>query len=117
MRGIWELLAGWYHYDSVANLYHVPPSAIDADLVDLAGGADALAVRARAYLDRKMPLEALRLLDVARGSETRKVLRARIDALEMLLSSAKAGPNNYSEVGLLGGDLRASKQRLEGLAE
>ena len=66
--------------------------------MDLAGGADALADRARAYLDRKMPLEALRLLDVARGSETRKVLRARIDALEMLLSSAKAGLNNYSEV-------------------
>ena len=37
VRGAWELLTGWYHDDTVANLYHVPESAIHPDLVELAG--------------------------------------------------------------------------------
>ena len=38
VRAIWEILAGWYHYDSVANMYHVPPDAVYPDLPNSPGG-------------------------------------------------------------------------------
>jgi len=113
VRGIWEIVTGWYDYGTVADLYHVPPTAVNGDLVELAGGADAIAKRARAYLGEDKPLEALRLLDVAKGRETKAVLRARIDAVEKLLAGAKSGFGNYSEIGLLQADLRASREQLE----
>ena len=108
VRATWELITGWYYYDTIANLYHVPPTAIDADLVEMVGGADALAARARRYLKQDKPLEALRLLDIARQHETKAVLKARIDAVAQLLKTAREGLGNYSEIGLLEADLRQS---------
>ena len=113
VRATWEIIAGWYYYDTVANLYHVPPTAVNGDLVELAGGADALAGRARRYLRQGKPLEALRLLDVAKGNETQDVVKARIDAVEKLLEGAKAGLSNYSEIGLLEADLRETRRLLK----
>jgi len=112
VRAAWEIIAGWYYYDTVANLYHVPPTAVNGDLVELAGGADALAGRARDYLAKGKALEALRLLDVAAAEPTPAVLKARIAAVEMLLAEAKAGLGNYSEIGLLEAELRASRAGL-----
>ncbi len=114
VRAAWELVAGWYYYDTIANLYHVPPTAVNGDLVELAGGADALAARARRYLALDKPLEAIRLLDVAGGRETEAVWRARIDAVERLLSGAREGLGNYSEIGLLEADLRKARAALAG---
>lgn len=114
VRAAWEIVAGWYYYDTIANLYHVPPSAIHADLVEMAGGADALAARARAHLAAGRALEAVRLLDVAAAAPTRAVHAARIAAVERLLAEARAGHGNYSEIGLLEADLRASRAALEG---
>jgi len=112
VRAAWDILTGWYYYDSVANLYGVPESAVHPDLVELAGGADALAKRARRYLERDEPLEALRLLDVAGGAETKSVLEARIEVLEVLLERARKGARNYSEIGLLEADSRATRAKL-----
>jgi alkyl sulfatase BDS1-like metallo-beta-lactamase superfamily hydrolase len=115
VRATWEIIAGWYYYDTIANLYHVPPTAVNADLVEMVGGADALAARARGHLAKGQPLEAIRLLDIASGNETKAVLTVRIEAVELLLAQAKAGLANYSEIGLLRGDLRESRRLLEGL--
>ena len=112
VRAAWEIVAGWYYYDTIANLYHVPPTAVNGDLVEMVGGADALAARARAYLETARPLEAIRLLDIASGRETAAVLNARIEAVEQLLAGARAGLGNYSEIGLLEADLRESRARL-----
>ena len=112
VRAAWELLVGWYNYESVANLYHVPPSAIYPDLVELAGGPDALADRARQHLQRGEALEALRLLDVASVAESEAVLRTRLAALEILIQQAREGLNNYSEVGFLRADLEATRAKL-----
>ncbi len=111
VRGAWELVTGWYHYDSVANLYHVPPDAVHGDVVELAGGPDRIAERARVHLEADRPLHALRLLDLARGRETPPVLEARAAALELLLERA-AALNNYSEIGLLRSDLRRTREAL-----
>ena len=112
VRATWEILAGWYHYDSVANLYHVPPEAAYPDLVELAGGADALAERARAHHEAGRPLQALRLLDVAGAAPSRKSLKTRAAVLEHLAREAREGLNNYSEVGLLEADLRETRAKL-----
>lgn len=112
VRGIWEIVTGWYDYGTIADLYPVPPTAVNGDLVELVGGADVLAKRARAYLKQDKPLEALRLLDVAKGQETKAVLEARVEAVEKLLAQAKRGFGNYSEIGLLNADLRESQGAL-----
>ena len=112
IRATYDLVTGWYYYDTIANMYHVPPDAINADLVEMAGGGDAIAKRARAYLAKGQPLEAIRLLDIAKGNETKAVLEARIEAVEKLIEEARAGLANYSEIGLLEADLRASRALL-----
>lgn len=115
VRGIWEIVTGWYSYDTIADLYFVPPTAVNGDLVELVGGADVLAKRARDYSKQGKDLEALRLLDVAKGRETRAVLEARIAAVERILAGAKSGYGNYSEIGLLDADIRESKAKLAAL--
>ena len=114
VRATWEIITGWYYYDTVANLYHVPPTAINADLVDMVGGPDQLADRARRYLRKDQPLEAIRLLDVATGMESQSVWKVRIQAVEALLKQAREGLGNYSEIGLLEADLREATAALGG---
>ena len=116
VRAAWEIIAGWYYFDTIANLYHVPPTAVNGDLVELAGGADRIAARARTHLEAGRVLEAIRLLDVAAGQETEAVLAARIEAVERLLVGARGGLGNYSEIGLLEADLRASRAKRATLA-
>jgi alkyl sulfatase BDS1-like metallo-beta-lactamase superfamily hydrolase len=112
VRATFDIVTGWYYYDTIANMYHVPPDAINGDLVELVGGPDAIARRARVRLEDGRSLEALRLLDVAAGNENEAVLRVRIEVVEALLAAARAGLNNYSEVGLLEADLGASRRAL-----
>jgi alkyl sulfatase BDS1-like metallo-beta-lactamase superfamily hydrolase len=116
VRAAHDLVTGWYYYDTIANLYHVPQTAIDGDLVELVGGGDVLAERAERYLEEGRPLEALRLLDVAAGDATERVLRVRIEVVEKLLADARAGLANYSEIGFLEADLRTSRDSLARLS-
>lgn len=68
IRAIWENYAGWFKHESTTELYTVPPSAIHADLVALAG-ADALVAAARGKFDAGRREEALHLLDIVLGAE------------------------------------------------
>lgn len=97
VRAIWEENSGWFHYDSTASLYGVPRSSVNADLAELAGGASALAARARGHVDAGRPLEAIHLLDIALDAEpeNRDALAVKKDALEALL--AASGGTNLSE--------------------
>ena len=65
VRAIWENYLGWFHQQSTTELYATPASAVHADLVELAGGPDALAKRAREKLDAGKPVEAIHLVEVA----------------------------------------------------
>ena len=65
VRAIWEGYAGWFHARSTTELYPTPASTVSPDLVDLAGGADAVVDAARRRLDRDEPVEALHLLEIA----------------------------------------------------
>lgn len=91
VRAIWENYAGWFHHASTTELYAVPQRAVHADLVELAGGAEALLERASAKLSQGRREEALHLLDIVRGagadSAESRQLAAR--AHEMLLDESE----------------------------
>jgi alkyl sulfatase BDS1-like metallo-beta-lactamase superfamily hydrolase len=112
VRSIWEEYSGWFHYDSTTSLYGVPRSSVDADLADLAGGAGALAARARKKLSEGRALEALHLLDVALGADRTNsdALAAKKDALQALLRES-AGVN-LSETMWLKSEIAATEAAL-----
>jgi glyoxylase-like metal-dependent hydrolase (beta-lactamase superfamily II) len=107
VRSIWEEYSGWFHFDSTTALYGVPRSSIDGDLVELAGGADALALRAQAHVDAGRPLEALHLLDIALRVEPHgpAALAAKKAALQRLQD--ESGGENLSETMWLRAEIAA----------
>jgi glyoxylase-like metal-dependent hydrolase (beta-lactamase superfamily II) len=112
VRAIFHEYTGWFLYDSTTALYGVPRSSVDADLVELAGGADKLAARARDKLAAGQPLEALHLLDVALGADAqnRAALTVKKDALQKLL--AESGGSNLSETMWLKSEIAAAEAAL-----
>lgn len=103
VRAIWELLAGWFYYEDVADLYAVPAKAVYPDLVDLVGGADKVVARAEVQYAAGEGLKALRLLDVAKaaGPETRAALTLRLTIYAEMLEASESGFDNMSETGIL----------------
>ena len=91
VRAIWEHYAGWFHHRSTTELFSVPQSAVHPDLVELAGGPDAIVDRARDKLSAGQPLAALHLLDVALTSapDHPTAIQAGIDAHELLLADSE----------------------------
>jgi len=82
VRAIWENYAGWFHHRSTTELYDVPADAVHEDLVELAGGADAIAKRAAERLERGEPVEAVHLAEVAlSGAPT------NVAALEVMIAA------------------------------
>ncbi len=65
VRAIWENYAGWFHHSSTTELYDVPAKAVHGDLVELAGGAEAIAERAAKRLEAGEPVQAIHLAEVA----------------------------------------------------
>jgi len=112
VRAIWEEHSGWFHYDSTTSLYGVPRSNINADLVELAGGASKLAIRAATRLAEGKPLEAIHLLDIALGADAsnKDALAVKKDALNALLS--QCGGSNLSEVMWLKSEIAAAEAAL-----
>ena len=90
VRAIWESYGGWFHHESTTELYGVPSSSIHADLIDLAGGPEALAERARARFENGDPLEALHLLDIVLSEAPNEptALSVSIDVHRALLEEA-----------------------------
>ncbi|VWX55043.1 MBL fold metallo-hydrolase [Novosphingobium sp. 9U] len=115
VKTIWEEYSGWFHYeDGTTELYGVPRSSVDADLVELAGGADKLAQRAQAKLDGGQPLEALHLVAIALGAEpgNQASLRVKKTASEALL--AASGGSNLSETMWLRSEIAEVEAKLAG---
>ncbi len=112
VRTIWDEYAGWVHYeDGTTQLYGVPRSAVNADLVELAG-VDALVARAQAHVDSAKPLEALHLLDIVLGvaPDNKSALRVKKSASENLLSAS--GGSNLSETMWLKSEIADAEKRL-----
>lgn len=113
VKSIWREYSGWLHYeDGTTALFGVPRSSVDADLVELAGGAARLAQRARAKLETGAPLEAVHLTDIALSAEpdNAEALTVRKAAHEALL--AASGGRNLSETMWLRSEIAAMEARL-----
>ncbi len=65
VRAIWEQYAGWFKHESTTELYGSPRESIDADLVELAGGPDPVAERARLAADAGEHVRAIHLAESA----------------------------------------------------
>ena len=114
VKTIWDEYAGWFHYeDGTTELYHVPRSAVHADLVELTGGAAVLARRAKVHVEAGRPLEAIHLLDIALGVEPAHsdALEVKKSALEALLVSS--GSKNLSETMWLKSEIADTVAKLE----
>jgi alkyl sulfatase BDS1-like metallo-beta-lactamase superfamily hydrolase len=87
VRAIWESYTGWFRYESTAELYATPRAAADAELVALAGGADAVAARAAAHVAAGESELALHFVDAALAADpaSRSALAAKRAALAALL--------------------------------
>lgn len=113
VKTIWDEYSGWFHYeDGTTALYHVPRSAVNADLVELTGGAAVLARRAKVHVEAGQPLEAIHLLDIALGVEPAhsNALVVKKAALEALL--AASGSKNLSETMWLKSEISETEARL-----
>ena len=62
-RAIWESYTGWFHQHSTLDLYGAAPERGRAELVDLAGGVDAVATARRALVSTDA-LAAVRLCEL-----------------------------------------------------
>jgi alkyl sulfatase BDS1-like metallo-beta-lactamase superfamily hydrolase len=110
IRGIYEGYAGWFDLNP-ATMYEAPPWSPYADLVKLAGGADAVVARALEVLNGGQAPEALRLTDAALAADPshRGALEARLKALEYLRDQSK----NSNEQGWLAYSIRETKAKLK----
>lgn len=85
IRGIYEGYAGWFDLNP-AGMYEEPPSSVYADLVELAGGADAVVKLALKRLAEGRLVEALHLtnIGIASALNPRPALEAQLRVLEAL---------------------------------
>ncbi len=90
VRAIWENYAGWFHHRSTTELYATPAASIHGDLVELAGGPNAIAERALKRSDSGAPLEAIHLAEVALAADPshRGALEASRAAHRQLLEAS-----------------------------
>ena len=91
VRAIWENYAGWFHHRSTTELYDTPAKAVHRDLVELAGGGDAIAARAAKRLEADEPVEAIHLAEIALSGAPNNVaaLEVMIAAHEKLESESE----------------------------
>jgi alkyl sulfatase BDS1-like metallo-beta-lactamase superfamily hydrolase len=111
VRGIYDGYAGWFD-GNPTSMYEVPASSVYPDLVELAGGPDAIVQLALSKLAAGKPVETLQLTDVALAYDARNpgALKARIKALESLRERSE----NVIEDGWLQYGIRKAQEKLAG---
>ena len=112
VRAIWEEHMGWFRYESTTELYSVPPTAVSADLVELAGGSEPVIGRARKYLGEGRPLEAMHLAEAVlrTAPKSAAALQAKLEATELLL--ARSTRENFSETRWLEAEVRTLRETI-----
>ena len=113
VRSIWDYYASWFHFESTTELYPVPANAVYADLAAVAG-EEALLSLASNYVNRGEPVHALHIVEMALAAnpDSQPALQLRQQALEALLSAARAGVRNDYEIYWLQGRLADTANRL-----
>jgi alkyl sulfatase BDS1-like metallo-beta-lactamase superfamily hydrolase len=111
IRGIYEGYAGWFDLNPTT-MYETPASAVYGDVVQLAGGPDALVKRARERVEAGQAVEALHLLDIALAADAkhRPALETRLKALDVLQGHCR----NAIERGWLDYSIAVTREKLRG---
>jgi len=112
VRAIWEGYAGWFHQRSTTELYPVPASEVYPDVVELAGGPEPVAERARQRLAAGDAVAAIHLAEMALAAapRSRPALEVHLAAHEHLL--AERGGANFWETGWLRHQIARAKEAL-----
>ena len=115
VRAIWEGYAGWFHQRSTTELYPSLPNDVYPDIVELAGGAAAVAQRAQQRLAAGAPVAAIHLAEMALAAEprSRPALEAYLAAHQRLLD--ERGGINFWETGWLRYQIERTRQTLAGV--
>jgi len=110
VRGIYESYIGWFD-GNPASMYEASPAATSADLVQLAGGAEAVSKRAAELVESGELVRGLRLADAALASDDKNkaALAVRLKALAGL----RAKSRNSNESGWLDYGLRTTRAAFE----
>ena len=113
IRAIWEEHVGWFRFGSTTELYAVPASDLWPEIVEMAGGADAVASRARAHAEGGRPLHATHLSDMVLAVDPahRAALAVRRDSAAAILK--REGRENFSEARWLEDEIRRADAALE----
>jgi alkyl sulfatase BDS1-like metallo-beta-lactamase superfamily hydrolase len=92
VRGVYEGYVGWFDLNPVT-MYAASPNAADKDLVELSGGAAAVAAKSSQITRSGDPVRGLRLADAALAAEAtnRDALAAKLLALEALQTQTRNG--------------------------
>jgi alkyl sulfatase BDS1-like metallo-beta-lactamase superfamily hydrolase len=111
VRGIYEGYVGWFDRNP-ATMYSASPNVADADLVELAGGAEVVAAKSLEVTKSGDAVRGLRLADaaLARDGTHRGALEAKMAALESLQKATRNG----LEHAWLGYGMRGVQKLLEG---
>ena len=114
VRAIWETYAGWMHQHSTLELYGASPEQGAPEIVELAGGRDAVGQRAAA-LAATDPLTAVRLCELVLAVDPNDLtaLDAYRSAHEQLLREHDRA--NFWLTKWLEGEVRSATNRLERL--
>ena len=117
VRAIWEGYGGWFHQRSTLELYSAPPEQGWVEIVELAGGPDAVATRAAALVDGatgdEQLLTAVRLCEMALAHDARDpvALRTYLAAHERLAENHDRA--NFWLTNWLDGEISGTKNRVE----
>lgn len=110
VRGIFEGYVGWFDLNP-ATMYSASPNVADAELVELAGGAKAVAARSRQVTEAGDAIKGLRLAEAALAREPDE--RQALEAKQLALQSLQKATRNGLEHAWLGYGLRQVQKRLD----
>lgn len=112
-RSVWEEYAGWFRQEHTSELYPTPCSAVWPEVVAMAGGATALAERARAHLVAGDPERALHLIEMAVEAEPgNRIVRETESAIYNALVESTEG-KIFDLLGWLEGRMIATRAALD----
>lgn len=115
-RAVWEEYAGWFRQERTSELYPTPTTAVWPEIVEAAGGAAAVAERARTHLAAGRPEKALHLIEMAVEAEpgNRSVREVELEVYEDLADRTEG--KFFDLLGWLEGkilDVRAALARID----
>ena len=108
IRGIYEGYIGWFD-GNVSNMYELPARSVYPDVVALAGGPEAVGMRAAEFVEAGDPKRAMHMADIALEADPQNLtaLQAKRQAVQKLFEmSANINESGWLKTAMLDLDAR-----------